>query len=256
MDQLNNVDHKIPTLGDSVINSLKRVDSILKKSEIIPVSDVIKLRASERAIQKKAPFHRNKNSFSDAIIIETYYECLQKRSNSRDRFAFITHNKQDFSDVSNNEKHPHPDFKQYFSKIKSLYFIKLSEALHRIRPEFVSDIMIQNELLFEPRTFTEILVAEDDLINKIWYNRHHNLLYKIEQGDITIIDRKDFKIENSHTTIVKDILAGAKQSARKVEKKYGLDNLGPWDDFEWGMINGKLSALRWVMGEDWDELYT
>jgi hypothetical protein len=28
------------------------------------------------------------------------------------------------------------------------------------------------------------------------------------------------------------------------------------DAFEWGMINGKLSALRWVLGEDWDELYT
>jgi len=26
--------------------------------------------------------------------------------------------------------------------------------------------------------------------------------------------------------------------------------------FEWGMINGKLSALRWVMGDEWDMLDT
>jgi hypothetical protein len=29
------------------------------------------------------------------------------------------------------------------------------------------------------------------------------------------------------------------------------DDLGPYTDFQWGMINGKLSALRWVLGLDW-----
>lgn len=49
---------------------------------------------------------------------------------------------------------------------------------------------------------------------------------------------------------------GALKSAERVEKKHGLDKLGPWSDFEWGMINGKLSALRWMLGEEQDELYT
>ena len=41
-----------------------------------------------------------------------------------------------------------------------------------------------------------------------------------------------------------------------MEAEYGKDNLGPYDDFEWGVVNGKLSALRWVLGEEWDMLDT
>jgi len=46
------------------------------------------------------------------------------------------------------------------------------------------------------------------------------------------------------------------KAARNVERRYGKKNLGPWDDFEWGMINGKLSALRWILGDEWDMLDT
>lgn len=38
------------------------------------------------------------------------------------------------------------------------------------------------------------------------------------------------------------ITKGAEKSARRVEQQYGLEELGPWENFEWGVINGKLSA--------------
>ena len=53
-----------------------------------------------------------------------------------------------------------------------------------------------------------------------------------------------------------EIWEGALAAARKTEVELGRDRLGPWDDFERGMINGKLSALRWVLGDDWDMLDT
>lgn len=51
-------------------------------------------------------------------------------------------------------------------------------------------------------------------------------------------------------------LSQAKKLVENDEDFNGEDNLGPYSDFEWGMINGKLSALRWVLGEDWDMLDT
>jgi len=45
-------------------------------------------------------------------------------------------------------------------------------------------------------------------------------------------------------------------AAKRTEDEVGVENLGPWSDFEWGMLNGKRSALRWVMGDEWDMLDT
>ncbi len=87
----------------------------------------------------------------------------------------------------------------------------------------------------------EIANMVNEFCEKVWFDRHLSLRYKVENG-----------LE----TVDPQIWAGALKSAERVIQQYGEENLGPYSDFEWGMLNGKLSALRWVMGEDWDELYT
>ena len=144
-----------------------------------------------------------------------------------------------------NDKIPHPDFATYFSKIKSKYYIKLAEAVHRISPALVTEIMIEEEWIGEPRSLTEIFEAEEEFFDRIWYDRKLVLQDLIKEG---LEKESPPDIKNGMLAAMKRVEAkyGGKVAMRKYYK----------DDFEWGMLNGKLSALRWVLGDDWDFLDT
>lgn len=93
----------------------------------------------------------------------------------------------------------------------------------------------------ENRSMISILQAVKEFEDKIWFDRHLSLRYRVQQG-----------LESVDPIIWKEAVA----SANTIVEKYGEENLGPYSDFEWGMINGKLSALRWILGDEWDMLDT
>jgi hypothetical protein len=238
---LDDVNHKIPLIGAEAADTLDRIQQLMERSEIIEPSEGALLKAANRAIAKKAPFHRNKNSMADAIIIETYAQALLLKPTKGIRFVFVTHNRSDFSTEQGNQKDPHPDLANLFSPIKSLYFINLGEALRRIDPKQRLDYMLELSWTDEPRGRSEISEAAHLLWNQVWYNRHQ-CFRAIEEEEAAKSGR--------------EAVIGGRDAAKRVEQEFGLENLGPWTDFEWGMINGKLSALNWVMGEEWDMLDT
>jgi hypothetical protein len=191
---------------------------------------------------------------NDAILVETYADMVGDKEGAQ-RFAFVTHNVKAFSDPTGNQKLPHPDLTHLFSGTHSRYFITLGEALRSIRPEQYVGLVIEQDSSNGPRRrIAEIVAAEHQFFEKVWYNRHIRFRAKVERGQTKSAEKETFPFKDRSRPIQRDIWEAVLGAAEKVEKRYGPENLGPWSDFEWGMINGKLSALRWVLGDEWDML--
>jgi len=254
---LDDVDHRITILGEAVNGSIQRIEEMFAAANVIETSDAVKLRAAQRAIEKLAPFHKGKNSIGDAILIEIYRDVIADNGGEV-RSAFVTHNKHDFSNMAGDEREPHPDLADLFLPEESTYGLAIGEVLNEYAPEWMEEIKWEFEYQEEPRRLSEIMEAEHLLFRQVWYNRHWNLRSAIERGQHKVVTETEWdKHPKRHQrTTVDTVWAQALAAAKRTEDEVGIENLGPWTDFEWGMLNGKLSALRWVMGSEWDFLDT
>jgi hypothetical protein len=258
LKQLNEVDHRIATGGEAVNEAVGLIEKLFTTTLPVPVSDSIKARAADRAIVKVAPFHRQMNGIGDAIIIETYIDALAEREGN-DVLAFVTHNIHDFSQKGADTRLPHPDLAALFDREHSRYSTNLGALLNEFAGDLIEEIKFDREYSQEPRQLSELLEAEDKLTQQVWYNRKWSIIARVERGDEKLVPREEWEKatpEERRGMMVDTIWQGMLAAMRRAEEELGPDDLGPWDDFEWGMLNGKLSALRWVMGDEWDMLDT
>ena len=104
--------------------------------------------------------------------------------------------------------------------------------------EEIEELFEETDVQEEPRRLDEILAAETEMFDRIWYHRSLKHDYRAErEGDAEEFER--------HQAI-------AGPARARVEATYiKPGQLGPYTDFEIGMLNGKVSALRRVLGSEW-----
>ena len=81
------------------------------------------------------------------------------------------------------------------------------------------------------RSIEEIREAWQEMFDRQWYDRSH------------VLAPADPRAEADPGS----------DGRRRLEDKYGPENLGPYTDSEWWEIRGKRAALQWVLGGEWDD---
>ena len=150
-------------------------------AEVIETTDAVKLRATQRAVDKLAPFHRERNGMGDAILVETFRDA-REAGGENVVYGFVSHNKHDFSDMARDERQPHPNLADLFDSEDSFYSLSLGELLNGYAPEWMEDVKWEFEFLEEPRRLSEIMEAEHMLFRQVWYNRHMYRRTQVEKA--------------------------------------------------------------------------
>lgn len=92
------------------------------------------------------------------------------------------------------------------------------------------------------RSADEFEAAVHDFETRFWYSAHLHLIEDVSSGEISVEDptRECFMDPN--------VYRAARDKAREVEAQLPAAELRQWNRWD----SGKLSALRWLCGAEWD----
>ena len=246
LEMVDQLAHQVPLIGAMTTRNFEEIrEQFDRGTPIEPTADD-QARVVARGLAKVAPFHRSRNSVADALLIEMYSAAVAAApGGGDDRYTFVTSNSDDFSVVGGDNRLPHNDIAALFDGHRSTYRLGVDGLEDALADEFGDEwpeLIEETYFEEEPRRLDEILAAEQEMFDRVWYDR--SMLHEQQLEDAGDHDK------------VERLRQVAGPGRARVEATYGIDNLSPYDKFEWGMINGKLSALRWVLGSEWDFLDT
>jgi hypothetical protein len=238
--------HEVPLIGAMTTRNFDDILALLRAGKQLPATDADRGAAAQRGLDKRAPFHRPKNSVADALLIEAYTREVASADLAIQPHGFVTTNSDDFSLMHGDQREPHADLAPLFDDAGSSYGLGLDGLEQILRSnigEELDEELEESDFVEEPRLLYEILEAENEYFDRVWYHRSLQRDIRLE------LEGKDDELKRTQA------IAGP--GRRRVEETYPEPGkLGPYTDFELGMLNGKLSALRWVLGSEWDFLDT
>lgn len=246
IEVIEDLSRHLPLVGAMTTRNFEELRELLMAGQIVEPSRVEMSRVVGRGLKKAAPFHSGKNSVADAVILELYRTATQAADLALHPHAFVTTNHTDFSQTNGDRREPHNDIADAFDEVGSRYALGVDGLDTVLRDHFgeeLAELFEETDFQEEPRRLDEIVAAETEMFDRIWYHRSLQHDYRAERdGDAAELERGQ-------------AIAGPARAL--VEAAYTEPGqLGPYTDFELGMLHGKLSALRWVLGSEWDFLDT
>jgi len=244
IELLRGLGHQVPLISAMTTRNFDEIAELLYAGRRLVAGDDEHRRVVERALARRAPFHLNKNSVADAMLVELYASALHAGDPGADQYCFITSNHRDFS-APDDQRRPHPDLADLFPDDgPSSYYMRvegLALALKEHIGEEFDELVEESDFEVEPRTLAEIQEGEEEFFDRVWYERHLVFRHRYDEGEDGRTSEEVYQMA---------LTAAERARARRPDLRPAES------DFEWGMWNGKLSALRWVLGEEWDFLDT
>lgn len=238
--------------GEAAAREIGEVEQFFKSVPLLQTTDDARIRASRRAERKLAPFHNTRNSMADALILEVFREAMEADPDPDNLFVFVTSNHTDFSQPEGDRRTHHTDLTEFFPAPRARYATDLSSILAPFGQDLV-DRYTPAEF-DEPRRKTEVM----DMIDRLEdIHRYHEIRARealVEAGRLVVVE--DDPRGRRNRLPVGQIRRSAVERHRRqlatLEAKLDDDDKRELDEYERGELAGRMAALEWLLGEEWD----
>ena len=193
LEMIDQLAHQVPLIGAMTTRNFEEIREQIDRGTRIEPTAADQERVVARGLAKAAPFHRSRNSVADALLIEMYSTALAGAARDDDWYAFVTSNSDDFSAIGGDNRQPHADLAHLFDGRESDLLSRRRGAGGRRWPTSSArnGTNSSQDTYFEeePRRLDEILAAEQEMFDRIWYDR--SMLHEqkaIDAGDDTDLE--------------------------------------------------------------------